>query len=971
MAARSTEIRFGAFRLDLASGVLRDGGTPVALQPRPLAVLRYLAERPGRVVSGDELLREVWPGTAVTRGVLKVAVRAIREALGDDAARPCFVETVGRRGYRFLEGSPSPASDASGPPDWARARPMVGRDTDLDRLLHLFRESQDGTRRIVLIAGEAGIGKTTLLDHLLAEIEPRADVCVARGQCLERHGEGEPYLPVLEALARLCREGRAEWLLAALRRHAPSWIEELPELAANGAQHSMEEGRSTPERMLRELADALAVATAERSLVLALEDLHWSDHATLDLLSCLAQRREPANLMVVGTYRPSEVIVYAHPLRDLKQQLLAKNLCEEIALEPLGPADVAEYLRLRLGEAPDLADLAAALHPRTAGNALFVASVVDDLLANDRVVRERDGWKLATTAAEATEAIPAGVQQLIEQQAERLHADDRRLLEAASAVGVEFSVASVAAALEQGVDDLEERCEALAARGQFIEPAGLAKWPDGTLCGRYRFRHPLRSHVLYRRIAEPRRVRIHRAIAAREEAAYGARAFEIAAELAAHFERGHDWARAARHHEAAAHTALRRSAPREAAAHFEHALRLLEHLSESRAREEAELALRVALAAPLMAVRGYAAPEVGANYERARALCRSLGAERELLPVLRGLASHYQVRGELGVARALGEELLARTSAAGEPVAQIQADYGHGVTLFHAGEAAQARTHLERALALYRKEQHADHVRLYGGYDPGVACRVWLAWALPILGFPEQARAAAAEALTLAEGLGHPLTLAFARYGVAFSHQTLGEWHEALQLAEQARALAEEYGFAQELAIATMLCGWGHAVLGRVEEGIAELRLGIEGYSATGARLPPDFRVLLVAAEAMGGQLEEGKGRGQELESVELCCGAARILLALAAKKPGHERATLERDAESLLQSALERARAQRAPSLELLAATDLARLWHARGQREEARALLAPILASFPDGLETRALRRATRLLGELGSKG
>jgi len=978
LAARSAEIRIGTFRLDLRSGTLLAGDTPVALQPRPLAVLRYLAERPGRVVSGDELLRELWPGTAVTRGVLKVAVRAIREALGDDAASPRFVETVGRRGYRFLEVSPSLAHEASGLPGWSLARPMVGREADLERLRRAFRESQDGTRRIVLIAGEAGIGKTTLLDHLLTGLETRADVGVARGQCLERHGEGEPYLPVLEALGRLCRAGGAEWLVAALRRHAPSWIDELPDLAASEARQPREEGRSTPERMLRELADALAVATAERSLVLALEDLHWSDHATLDLLSCLAQRREPASLLVVGTYRPSDVIVYAHPLRDLKQQLLAKSLCEEIALEPLGAGDVEEYLRLRLGDAPDLPPLAEALHPRTAGNPLFVASVVDDLIANELVVREQDRWRLAATAAEATETIPTGVRQLIEQQADRLAADDRRLLEAASAVGVEFSVATVAAALELPLDDVEQRCEELASRGQFITPAGMVSWPDGTLCGRYRFTHPLRSHVLYLRVAEPRRIRLHRAIAAREEAGYGARAGEVAAELAAHFERGHEWAHAMRHHAAAAHTALRRNAPREAAAHFERALGLLERLPESRARDKTELALRVALAAPLMALRGYSAPEVGASYERARGLCGALGVERELLPVLRGLASHHQVRGELGVARGLGEELLARAAAAGDPIAQVQAHYGHGVTLFHSGEPAPARAHLERALALYRREQHADHARLYGGYDPGVACRIWLAWTLQTLGFAEPARAAAAEALALAEELGHPLTLAFARYGVALVHQRLDEWDEALRLVEQAGALAEEYGFAHERALASIRRGWWLVQQGRSAEGLPELRRGLERHAATGAYAGTDQRILLAAAEAMSGHLDEAhalalaaldeaNGREKELDSIELRCGVARILLGIASQKPARERAALEAEAESVLQSALARAREQGARSLELLAATGVARLWHAQGRPQEARDLLAPIVEGWPAGLEPRLVRRAAKLLGEL----
>ncbi|HEX2484129.1 MAG TPA: AAA family ATPase [Myxococcota bacterium] len=982
MAARSKEIRFGRFRLELPEGALYDGDEPVALQPRPLAVLRYLAQRPGRLVPGDELLREVWQGTVVTRGVLKVAVRAVREALGEEATAPRYVETVGRKGYRFLgeaEAAREGAAELSRAP---HASLVVGRDTDLEQLRAAFRESLDGTRRIVLVAGEAGIGKTTLLDRFLGELETRADVLVARGQCLERHGEGEPYLPVLEALGRVCRESGAARLAAALRRHAPGWVEQLPGLAEASGTQGAEESGSTAERMVRELADALAVATADHPVVLALEDLHWSDHATLDVLSCLAQRREPAQLLVVGSYRPSEVIVYGHPLRDLKQQLVAKSQCEELVLEPLAERDVAEYLRLRLGEAPDRLPLAAALHARTAGTPLFVAGVVDELLENALVVRDPGGWRLAVSADQAAESIPEGVQQLIEQQADRLSPEDRRLLDAASVAGVEFSVASVAAALELALPGAEEACEALAARGAFLQPAGLSEWPDGTLSGRYRFRHPLRSHVLYRRIADSRRVRLHRALAAREEVGYGARAGEIAAQLATHFERGHDWARAAKYHEAAGHTALRCHAPREAAAHFERALLLLERLAPSRSRTEAELALRVALAAPLMALRGYAAPEVGASYDRARTLCKFLGAERELLPVLRGLTSHHQVRGELGVARALGEELLARAAAAGDPVAQVQAHYGHGVTLFHSGAPAPARPHFERALELYRKEQHAEHARRYGGYDPGVACRVWLGWALQVLGLADEAKASAAAGLALAQELGHPLTLAFAHYGTGLVHQTAGEWAEALRLADESSRLAEEYGFAQELAFAKVMRGWGLVLQGRLEEGRADLGRGLELYAATGGRLPATSNLLLAAAEVMSGRLDEAhrivravldesKGREHGLYTVELACGAARVLLAVAPTKPADERRSLEREAEGLLESALATAREQHAPSLELMAATGLARRRLDSGRRDDARELLAPLVARLSGGRETRDLRRAVKLLAEIESPG
>src|SRR5215468_1414098 len=224
MAQTTSGITFGPYRLDVASARLWQGREPVVLQPRPLAVLAYLAARPGTVVGRDELIERLWEGTHVTKAVLKVAVRAIREALDDDADAPRYIETVGREGYRFI------GADAAAEPSAPRARAaaaagaMVGRGGDLARLHASLAQALAGERAIVFVTGEAGIGKTTLLDQFIAELDPAADVCVARGQCLEQYGEGEAYLPVLEALGRVARGDGAEDLRDTLVRHAPTWV---------------------------------------------------------------------------------------------------------------------------------------------------------------------------------------------------------------------------------------------------------------------------------------------------------------------------------------------------------------------------------------------------------------------------------------------------------------------------------------------------------------------------------------------------------------------------------------------------------------------------------------------------------------------------------------------------------------------------------------------------------------------------
>ena len=405
-------IMFGPYRLDVDDARLWKGDKPVPLQPRPLAVLSYLAARPGAVVSRDELIAKLWAGTYVTKAVLKVAVRAVREALADEADAPRYIETVGREGYRFI------GADAVGAPVSPRAGAaaggpaMVGREQDLARLHAGLAQAMAGARTIVFVTGEAGIGKTTLVDRFIEQVES-GGICVARGQCLEQYGEGEAYLPVLEALGRLARDDGAGEFSETLARHAPTWVSQLAALAPNTPAQWRRDGAvgTMPARMLREMADALEVFTSSRALMLVLEDLQWSDPSTVDLIGCIARRRQPARLLVIGTLRPVEMTVADHPLRGMHQELQAKGLCEEIALELLSPADVAAYLDARFGGAPPAAlrRLAMRVHERTEGNALFMVNMVNDLV-DGGLLAWRDGqWQVDGSIDTATDRIPSGL----------------------------------------------------------------------------------------------------------------------------------------------------------------------------------------------------------------------------------------------------------------------------------------------------------------------------------------------------------------------------------------------------------------------------------------------------------------------------------------------------------------------------------------------------------------------------------
>jgi DNA-binding winged helix-turn-helix (wHTH) protein len=316
---------FEPFRLDLGDERLWRGHEAIPLSPKTFAVLRCLVTQAGQLVTKEALLEAVWPATVVSESILTVAMRTLRRILGDQARTPRFIETVHGRGYRFIAPVSTtmfPEQPAmlgrprrSPPSTVSRPQLFVGRDTELAQLEQWWTTAQQGQRQVGVIAGEPGIGETALVEAFVAEVSTTEDVWVGHGQCMDRYGMGEAYLPVLEALGRLGRGPAGAPLVAVLRQYAPSWLVHLPALLAPEDRERLENSASgvTPARMLRELAEALEVLTAARPLVLVLEDLHWSDRATLEWLAYVVRRRDPARLLILGTYRPVDVIVHTHP----------------------------------------------------------------------------------------------------------------------------------------------------------------------------------------------------------------------------------------------------------------------------------------------------------------------------------------------------------------------------------------------------------------------------------------------------------------------------------------------------------------------------------------------------------------------------------------------------------------------------------------------------------------------------------
>jgi predicted ATPase len=430
---------------------------------------------------------------------------------------------------------------------------------------------------------------------------------------------------------------------------------------------------ATRERMLRELAEALEALTVERPLVLVLEDLHWSDAATLDLVGALARRRAPARLLLLGTYRPVEVIVREHPLQALKLDLTLHRQCVELPLELLTAADVFQYLAERFGAGVCSAALAQALYRRTDGHPLFLVTVVDARVQQGLLCEMGGRWAVLEDVAVVENVMPESLRALLVQQCDALSPAVQSLLEAASVAGLESTVAVLAAGVGAAEEAVEAQCAELAQRGQFLRAHGVEEWPDGTVTAQYGFRHTLYQQVLYERVSVARRLRLHRQIGQRLEAGYGAQAETRAAELAMHFDRGRDTPRAVTYLQQAAANALRRWAYAEALGHLRRGLALLSRPQDTPECRQQELAFHLTLGQALIATTGMGAPEVGETYARAQALCEQVGDVSQQLSVLRGLRRFHFARGEFQQAQTLSAQCLSVAERLADPALLAEA----------------------------------------------------------------------------------------------------------------------------------------------------------------------------------------------------------------------------------------------------------------------------------------------------------
>lgn len=959
--------------LDLEDERLWQGGEVIPLSPKAFAMLRHFVTHPDRLLTKEALLEGVWPGLFVTEGQVKQVVQQLRRALEDNPRKPRFIETVHRRGYRFI-GSikvrESGAAVAETEPRLERgiAAPlMVGRADEMHELDRWLEHALAGERRIGFVSGETGIGKSTLISAFLHDAAERHDMRVVIGQCFEHFGAQEPYMPIFEALEELCANSDGTRASELLRQHAPGWAQHMPWLRDTPAGESLPSpGVSTNrEGMLRELAQVLEELSREKPLVLWLDDLHWADHSTLELVAYLGQRRQLARLLVLGSFRPEEARRADCPLARIQFDLLARRRCRVIELPLLDATAVAAYIEARMPQLPPAATRH--IHRHTEGHPLFLVHILDHLLAQSQPLPLGGSWD------EFELGVPETLLELIGQGIDRLSPEQRRLLEACSVAGFHFCASTIAAALGEDVAEIEEQCEQMVRAGSYLyrNSEDICHCTDGVVSAQYQFRHSLYRETLYQRLMPGRQLLLHRLIAERLERGLGERAAEMPTELALHFERGGVPLRALHYVEQAAEHAWSCYASSEAVVLLRRALRLLRDLPELPQRARRELELHLALMTPLTAVSGYTSAELEETLMRAVALCRELKDQAMLFGPLRGLHSIYLHRGEYGKARELADDLLAMAVRSGSASRVTDAQTLSGITYLFMGHFDSARDELESIPADFNRP-HLEPAVGSCTIDSRVYRLTQSALVLWILGYPEKALARSDEALMFAKNLSNPFYLAAALDFRKFLHMLRGETEEVAELVESRADIYKERDL-HFLAIGQRLHqGWVQMMRHDALGGHSEVRAALSGFAANRAvtRLINYLPQLAEACWRTGltseglAAVEEAfvltEKTGVNLWEAELHRLKGELLLQ-------EGKANAMSQAEFCFKNSLAIAQRQRARSLELRSTTSLARLLRKQGEKRQAAEQLERICCCFPEGGESRALKEASVLLHHL----
>jgi tetratricopeptide (TPR) repeat protein len=683
-----------------------------------------------------------------------------------------------------------------------------------------------------------------------------------------------------------------------MRAVAPHWYHEVAPGASEAGADGPTVARSQ-ERLSRELAAFLEDLARSQPLVLFLDDLHWADASSVDFLAFLAPRLAASRILVVATYRESDLRLGHHPFVPLNRDLQARRISRVQHLDYLSADATAEYIGIEFPEHRFPQAFLDLVHGRTGGSPLFLVDLLRYLGEEGALLRMRGTWELVRPLAEVEGSLPASTRNMIQRKTDQLDDEGRRLLVTASVQGHEFDSAAVAAALGGDPADVEARLTDLEAVHAFVRRLDERELPDGTLTVRYRFAHVLYQNVLHASLTPSRRTALSAGVARSLMRLHAGRTEEIAPQLAVLFEAARDAGSAAAQFAVAAQNAARVFANREAEGYARRGLAVCSRMPATPERAALEIGLQLQLGFARRYQHGYADTEAWQCAARARALCQELGDSPALSPALVGVFMHALIGADLHAAHDVALRLEEIAVRRGDPDDELLASTCMATTLFHLGELRRAHAHFERVIARHDPRRSAEY-RVRWGLDPGVNMRALSSQGLWLMGRPQEAANRAREALAVAQAAQEPGSLAFALVFMAFERQAAGDAAETLAWADACLAHCAEHGLSQEAQWVLPARGWALAQLGRGEEGIAELRACLDAHRAVSARLEvPYFLGLLAdallhlgrAAEAQEA-LREGLGvvdeTRQRFYAAELhrLRGVAQLALAGARATP-------------------------------------------------------------------------------------
>jgi predicted ATPase len=732
---------------------------------------------------------------------------------------------------------------------------FVGRQSELEQMQKALEHAKAGHGQIVGVMGEPGVGKSRLFYEFKLTSQRG---CLVLEAYSVSHGKASPYLPLIELLKayfeitlqddeRKRREkvgGKVLMLDRSLEDTLP-YLFALLGIEDPTASLQQMDPQIRRRRTFEALKKLFLRESLNQPLMLIFEDLHWLDSETQGFLDTLSESVASARLLLLVNYRP-----------EYRQEWGSKTYYTQLRLAPFGKEEAEEFLSALLGETvgatgrSPLHELKQLILEKTEGTPFFMEEVVQTLAEEGVLSGERGQYRLEHAPAELH--LSPTVQGVLAARIDRLAAEEKALLHQLAVMGRQFPLSLVRQVVAQPEEALYHLLASL-QRKEFLYEQPAFPEPE------YIFKHALTQEVAYGTVLHERRKALHERTAQAIESLYVGRLEEHYSDLAHHYSRSGNTAKAVEYLQLAGQQAVQRSANAEAITHLTTALELLATLPDTRERAQQELMLHVTLSLPLHLTRSLASPEVLAAYTRARKLCQQVGETRQLFPVLRGLRGFHMMRGEFLAARELGEQLLGLAQREQDPALLVEAYWGLGGTLFHLGEFSAAQAYLEQGMTFYDAQRPRFSVSLDGGLELGVFGLFYAARVLWHLGYPDQALQQSGAARTLAQELSYPLIVAGARVFAALTHQLRRERPLTQEWAEAAITLAREHGIPFGLGTGTVLQGWAQAEQGQSEEGISQIRQGLATLQAAGAGiLQSYFLVLLAEAYGKAGQAEDG-----------------------------------------------------------------------------------------------------------------